>query len=744
MNQVPKELLAIATRSLFRLNPFRVLQVSVLADSKELRQAELFLRMAERGIRPDNGNKTNTLALDPPPTQMDAQTAFHALSDPLHRFLWEFFWLWPDDYLEKIGFTGENAGRLVHSHNEPIRLITEFMDLDATTQEQDWDPDTMLDLARKLETALWWLLPLSDEASLEDVLLCRIRQIDDPRITTGWARRLKECYLPFVGAFFTRVIAYNIELNFLAKATFYASWMKHYKQTEYLLREELILAYGKIEKEILSFIEDIEHTQCSDPEEKINIFKHWLVQNKEKLDLLKDIFGKNDSYTLNLTDKVVFAFFDTSVDYGRKYQQWQNCLNDINFNIEQYCYSDKAVSRLKDSRQQLNSLINKEGRENVIKGLMKAVSNADEDCKKNPKAGLDLCDVILSLFDMTLLQIEQTGISEEEKTDLRNLIGVKITSYVIDYWNAVSAKEVDVPRCVLLLVKVTDWITEEKGKAWHKKNLEECQQALIVHFIRHAEAYNPPNPPADQQPKPTPPPKQQAPQAGNARPTPPRPAAPAPNNNPAPPAESWFERNRKDVWIMGSIVVVTGIAALWSWAVSESKGPTPRPPRTPERPAWTNYNPDSIPGAQQTAVPSPTTAISPEPSPEVPFPSHGTSKFFIEGNRIAGLKINTPYSRNYFVKLEEASTGRKVAVFFLQGGQPFETKVPLGQFVMKYAAGASWYGEKLKFGPSTEAKKFDTIMDFSYSGNYILGHEVTFSLVRNGNLRSTNINPSDI
>lgn len=77
--------------------------------------------------------------------------------------------------------------------------------------------------------------------------------------------------------------------------------------------------------------------------------------------------------------------------------------------------------------------------------------------------------------------------------------------------------------------------------------------------------------------------------------------------------------------------------------------------------------------------------------------------------------------------------------FFVHGGLPFKTEVPLGRYYLKYATGDEWYGEQAHFGPKTIYAKAGTVLKFSLEDGMITELELTLYRVRNGNLKTESI-----
>lgn len=146
--------------------------------------------------------------------------------------------------------------------------------------------------------------------------------------------------------------------------------------------------------------------------------------------------------------------------------------------------------------------------------------------------------------------------------------------------------------------------------------------------------------------------------------------------------------------------------------------------------------------------PSNTTATAPTiPQPEpLALPLTGTVSSF--GDGVAPFRILVPHGdSHYYVKLERGF-GRSVQEFgrstdvitlFIRSGESVETKVPLGQYILKYAEGTQWYGIDSLFGDSTTYYRADVVFVFSSDGEYYVGHTVELIPQSSGNLDTNRI-----
>jgi hypothetical protein len=120
-----------------------------------------------------------------------------------------------------------------------------------------------------------------------------------------------------------------------------------------------------------------------------------------------------------------------------------------------------------------------------------------------------------------------------------------------------------------------------------------------------------------------------------------------------------------------------------------------------------------------------------------PQPNQGVYARYDHAPNVAPLTLRTESGSNYFVKIEDAISGRPILSFYVYGGSTLQAEVPAGSFVLKYATGSDWCGEGELFGYGalTETSKADRIFQFDDDHGY------TIELIarRNGNLPTKKI-----
>ncbi|MEQ1845921.1 MAG: hypothetical protein ABL983_10155, partial [Nitrospira sp.] len=103
---------------------------------------------------------------------------------------------------------------------------------------------------------------------------------------------------------------------------------------------------------------------------------------------------------------------------------------------------------------------------------------------------------------------------------------------------------------------------------------------------------------------------------------------------------------------------------------------------------------------------------------------------------------NVPFDHT-LVKLIRTSNGAEVMSIFVRAGESVEVYVPVGTYKAKMASGQTWYGDAIRFGPSTKYAELEGIFEFKIEGLQLLGHRLTLTRVTHGNLREHSLNASD-
>ncbi|MGH7965407.1 MAG: hypothetical protein ACRERD_26955 [Candidatus Binatia bacterium] len=129
--------------------------------------------------------------------------------------------------------------------------------------------------------------------------------------------------------------------------------------------------------------------------------------------------------------------------------------------------------------------------------------------------------------------------------------------------------------------------------------------------------------------------------------------------------------------------------------------------------------------------------------PEQPLPYNGEVRRFTRHIAIAPFEIKSAAGSHYLVKLKDTHSGATILTVFVHGGSTVQIDVPLGNYLVEYAAGTKWYGYKHRFGPETVYNRADKSFRFEDHGYQVTGYTITLYRVAHGNLQTYAIRPED-
>jgi hypothetical protein len=202
-------LMEAASFDLYKGNGFRITGLTVDSTAKEVTKRGDKLKLMEE-LGQGAGANTNAFPLNPPPSVDTIREALQRLKDPESRLIDEFFWFWPQGtsgsdaaiqaYITGDGEKafdlwyfrrGEPDQSAIAYHN--LAVVNHLMAIEWSSHFIDRSPDddTQEKISAYWSTAIRYWRKVGDNDDAWDFLKERIRVIDDPRLTTGLARRIR-------------------------------------------------------------------------------------------------------------------------------------------------------------------------------------------------------------------------------------------------------------------------------------------------------------------------------------------------------------------------------------------------------------------------------------------------------------------------------------------------------------------------------------------------------------------------
>ncbi|HZZ84899.1 MAG TPA: hypothetical protein VFE30_10205 [Anaeromyxobacteraceae bacterium] len=301
-----------------------------------------------------NGVAKSPLAIVPPPADHEVRAALHDLNDPERRLIHEFFWFWPlqlgqtntDPALRLLdgGNVEGAAGAWAQSetgseafvaiHNLAVLDHCLALDLEAEASKRPLSHEERERLARHWEGACRrWGAVIQHEAFWSR-LSSRIRSLEDPRLTTGLARRIRIALPNALLSVNATLAVRAAERGDMATAKRHVDTMRHIEgnapglsqgigpATRHALQQSLV----SLRKRVRSICEDLEARVDADPLQGERVTRELIEQTKPLIAAFDALLGSGDATRDAVRDEVAAAALGCQIPYGNKTKNWRTSL----------------------------------------------------------------------------------------------------------------------------------------------------------------------------------------------------------------------------------------------------------------------------------------------------------------------------------------------------------------------------------------------------------------------------------
>ncbi len=346
-------LVEAADPDLYRKNAFRIVELGVDADPRDISQQGNKLKIIEKigGSRRING----MLPLDPLPEIDDMREAMQRLHDPVRRLVDEFFWFWSD----KIGqgkadealaaLSGNNfksaAAAWVKYENVPGSDIAAKHNFAvfAHAQALDMEFKTLCKSLLKKQEILrenYWKVAYSrwkillDHDPFWDRLNERIRELDDPRLTPDTARSIRNTLPLSILLINAKLALQAAEKNNMPEAKRHLDIMKTWEAQKTgsgspIMAHALKMTIKPVYQQIKILAKKVIDESNRNPSRAKKIARDFLLQAKELLRIMDTMLPPGHSTRKASRHQVVLAALRCQVNYGIKTKDWKGCLDLI-------------------------------------------------------------------------------------------------------------------------------------------------------------------------------------------------------------------------------------------------------------------------------------------------------------------------------------------------------------------------------------------------------------------------------
>jgi hypothetical protein len=343
--------LEAARMDLYRVNAFRVMEMPVDANPRELSKRQHMVDMAINTGLPIPPGSFCALPLPETADSSAMREALQRMRDPERRLIDEFFWFWPyklnnsktDEALQALSRNDveaackiwinqemEQSEANISVHNLAVLSHAFALEMEEKTwngnltKEQEKQRDSYWDLAFKR-----WKI-LLDYENFWGRLTMRIRDLDDPRLTTGMARRMRDS-LPLMLLIINAQMAVRAaERGDAAGASRHRELMNHSGFEREDIEEALRCALGPIREMIKSMCRTASSEGNADPQHADKVSLRLLEQARPRLAVLDNVLPPGHATRDSLHDEVAQQMLSSQIMFGNKTENWEESLRILN------------------------------------------------------------------------------------------------------------------------------------------------------------------------------------------------------------------------------------------------------------------------------------------------------------------------------------------------------------------------------------------------------------------------------
>jgi hypothetical protein len=441
-----KPLLDVATPEMFRANAFRITGLPVDATTREITKHADKLKMMEE-LGQGKSLHTGAFALKTPPSVDQIREAIQRLKEPEQRIIDEFFWFWPKQFGQSASDPALKAleegdadtaldiwtaletsptDGLVAMHN--VAVLWHLMALE---WENHYAKTEFAAEKRKETEKLWrgafkrWDLLAVDDLFWESVTT-RIKQLDDPRLSSGFTRRMRTTLPQAIDKINAELAVRYAETGRMDMAQVHIQFMRETNHGLDNIEKTAELVLAPATARLKQQIERAQQRAANYPTDALKAARELLDHAHRSLPLFELFFGKESDAKNELSDEVAALCNRLPIDYHKATGDDKGCIELLRAAL--------AYTTSIDLRQQIEKSIGTLTGNLTFKQLepVYAILKALQDSG-------DLPSVRLSRFRseaVPAITKAATGIvGSEEHSDLVNAAAIVLRAISLGAWN---------------------------------------------------------------------------------------------------------------------------------------------------------------------------------------------------------------------------------------------------------------------------------------------------------------------
>jgi len=388
-----KPLWEICTPNLYRENPFRVVGIHADAGVKEIKRRISEIRDAlEVGDMADEYQ--HAYALNPLPDIGQIQDASRHFDDPEMRIVYEFFWFWPKEWGQgkkdkaiaallsgdadsaiqewhEWAKSNDEEHELIGKHNIAIARHIWLLDEEHRTAKGELSESDNAALDTNWRESLTWWEELADSEAFWSLVSARIRMLEDPRLTTGFARRMRATFPEAFDRINALLVVRHIEFNSYQRAELHLEYMDLTHAELDDADKTLVDVTKPLQKKINQAIDQVESQTSGRSKTQAQEILDLIKSTEKTRAILNKLANKHPDVKDDvgeIANRISELCRTAAVKAGNQDEDWDTSLLLIEHAVEiaqstqqkKKCYDDlEIVKRLKQQDHPILRKINK-------------------------------------------------------------------------------------------------------------------------------------------------------------------------------------------------------------------------------------------------------------------------------------------------------------------------------------------------------------------------------------------------
>ena len=361
------------TPQIYHHNAFRITGLPVDSSTRDIKRRADDLKAAAE-IGDDQDEHTHAFALTPPPTVDNIREAVQRLNEPERRIIEEFFWFWPLDWDHddsdpaltalRNGNTDvpfklwseavkedEEPASIVAKHNLAVLYQMVALDSELMALKNDLSSQQLATVAKYWSTCFKWWEELADDETFWSLVADRIRRLDDHRLTTGFARRMRATF-PIAFDRINALLAMQYaEKNKYDHAKRHIAYMEETHQGADDVERVISEILKPLESRINSAVQEASRKGKQDPTQGADVARQLLEATQRPLAMARSLLKDSHSIRFYLFEHVYDTCLSLLIAYGNKTEDWSTCVAMLKL-TEPLAVTPEAQERLRTNIKQ--------------------------------------------------------------------------------------------------------------------------------------------------------------------------------------------------------------------------------------------------------------------------------------------------------------------------------------------------------------------------------------------------------